>query len=79
MPRADSCSLHLPASCATTSGSLSACCLPPPQERDLEELLDMFAMGIGDAEEFQDRLQDEFSALEVSCVLGMLAAPACWL
>jgi hypothetical protein len=27
----------------------------------------MFAMGIGDAEEFQERLQDEFSALEVSC------------
>ncbi len=39
----------------------------PLQERDLEELLDMFAMGIGDVEEFQARLQDEFSALEVGC------------
>ena len=36
------------------------------EERDLQTLLEMFAMGVGDVEQFQVRLQDELAALEVS-------------
>ena len=36
------------------------------EERDLQTLLEMFAMGVGDVEQFQSRLQDELAALEVS-------------
>jgi len=35
------------------------------EERDLQTLLEMFAMGVGDVEQFQMRLQDELAALEV--------------
>lgn len=35
------------------------------EERDLAQLLDLFALGVGDVEEFQDRLQAELAALEV--------------
>lgn len=35
------------------------------EERDLQTLLEMFAMGVGDVENFQLRLQDELAALEV--------------
>ena len=35
------------------------------EERDLHTLLDMFAMGVGDVDQFQTRLQDELAALEV--------------
>ena len=35
------------------------------EEKDLEELLDMFAMGVGDTHTFQECLLDEFHALEV--------------
>lgn len=34
------------------------------EERDLAALLDLFALGVGDVEEFQDRLQAELAALE---------------
>lgn len=35
------------------------------EEGDLHTLLDMFAMGVGDVDQFQTRLQDELAALEV--------------
>ncbi len=35
------------------------------EERDLAALLDLFALGVGDVEEFQERLQAELAALEV--------------
>ena len=35
------------------------------EERDLAALLDLFALGVGDTEEFQERLQAELAALEV--------------
>ena len=35
------------------------------EERDLQTLLEMFAMGAGDVQHFQLRLQDELAALEV--------------
>lgn len=35
------------------------------EERDLQALLDRFAMEVGDIEDFQQRLQDELAALEV--------------
>lgn len=35
------------------------------EEHDLQTLLEMFAMGVGDVEHFQLRLQDELAALEV--------------
>ncbi len=38
------------------------------EERDLAALLDLFALGVGDVEEFQDRLQAELAALEVTPV-----------
>lgn len=38
------------------------------EERDLQTLLEMFAMGVGDVEQFQSRLQDELAALEVQRV-----------
>ncbi len=38
------------------------------EERDLQTLLEMFAMGVGDVEQFQMRLQDELAALEVCYV-----------
>lgn len=41
------------------------------EERDLQMLLEMFAMGVGDVEQFQLRLQDELAALEV------VTPPAC--
>ena len=40
------------------------------EEADLEELLDMFAMGIGDVHEFEERLQAEYTALEVQGLRG---------
>ncbi len=39
------------------------------EERDLQTLLEMFAMGVGDVEQFQSRLQDELAALEVRIAL----------
>ena len=35
------------------------------EEKDLQTLLEMFALGVGDVEEFQERLQAELAALEV--------------
>lgn len=45
------------------------------EERDLHTLLEMFAMGVGDVDHFQARLQDELAALEVAAVV-MLTQPA---
>jgi hypothetical protein len=39
------------------------------EERDLAALLDLFALGVGDVDEFQERLQAELAALEVSTFL----------
>lgn len=36
------------------------------EEKELQALLDMFAMGVGDVDVFQERLQAELAALEVS-------------
>ena len=36
------------------------------EERDLHTLLEMFAVGVGDVDHFQARLQDELAALEVA-------------
>lgn len=38
------------------------------EEHDLHTLLEMFAMGVGDVDHFQARLQDELAALEVAVV-----------
>ena len=38
------------------------------EERDLHTLLEMFAMGVGDVDQFQARLQDELAALEVAAL-----------
>lgn len=40
------------------------------EERDLAALLDLFALGVGDVEEFQDRLQAELAALEVTSLFS---------
>ena len=49
------------------------------EERDLHTLLGMFAMGVGDVDHFQARLQDELAALEVAVVVvltyTLLASP----
>eukprot|EP00798_Chlamydomonas_sp_ICE-L_P020458 gene20458-27247_t len=42
------------------------------EERDLEELLDMYTMGLGDVEEFEQRLQEEYKALEAANVHSIL-------
>ncbi|EIE25400.1 hypothetical protein COCSUDRAFT_46702 [Coccomyxa subellipsoidea C-169] len=42
------------------------------EERDLAALLDLFALGVGDVEEFQDRLQAELAALEAANVHAVL-------
>ncbi|DBB03251.1 TPA: hypothetical protein ACH3X3_010647 [Trebouxia sp. C0006] len=42
------------------------------EERDLQTLLEMFAMGVGDVEQFQLRLQDELAALEAANVHAIL-------
>ncbi|CAL8460642.1 g172 [Coccomyxa elongata] len=42
------------------------------EERDLAALLDLFALGVGDVEEFQDRLQAELTALEAANVHAVL-------
>ena len=44
------------------------------EERDLAALLDLFSLGVGDVEEFQERLQAELAALEVP-ELTVLHAP----
>ena len=41
------------------------------EERDLHTLLEMFAMGVGDVDHFQSRLQDELAALEVNAALQL--------
>lgn len=46
-------------------GEDPASMLSVKEERDLHTLLDMFAMGVGDVDQFQTRLQDELAALEV--------------
>ena len=44
------------------------------EEKDLQTLLEMFALGVGDVEEFQERLQAELAALEVRpCTVLCLA------
>ena len=50
------------------------------EERDLAALLDLFALGVGDVEEFQERLQAELAALEVRAltVLRALVRHAQW-
>ena len=45
------------------------------EERDLAALLDLFALGVGDVEEFQERLQAELAALEVSISLSLVVEP----
>lgn len=45
------------------------------EERDLAALLDLFALGVGDVEEFQERLQAELAALEVLISLSLVAEP----
>ncbi|EFJ51143.1 hypothetical protein VOLCADRAFT_120498 [Volvox carteri f. nagariensis] len=51
--------------------------LSAKEERDLEELLDMFAMGVGDVAEFEERLAAEHEALEAANVHSiMVAVPA---
>jgi hypothetical protein len=45
------------------------------EERDLAALLDLFALGVGDVEEFQERLQAELAALEVFISLSLVAEP----
>ncbi|CAL5219240.1 g1034 [Coccomyxa viridis] len=42
------------------------------EERDLAALLDLFALGVGDVEEFQERLQAELAALEAANVHAIL-------
>ena len=45
------------------------------EEKDLQTLLEMFALGVGDVEEFQERLQAELAALEVRpCIVLSLAS-----
>jgi hypothetical protein len=51
----------------TTSVLISA-----KEESDLEELLDMFAMGLGDSDNFNERLQEEYNALEAANVYAIL-------
>jgi len=36
------------------------------EERDLAALLELFALGVGDVDQFQERLQAELAALEVA-------------
>ena len=49
------------------------------EEKDLQTLLEMFALGVGDVEEFQERLQAELAALEVtSCTELPLACSNMW-
>ena len=43
------------------------------EERDLAALLDLFALGVGDVEEFQERLQAELAALEARALTGLHA------
>ncbi|GIL48476.1 hypothetical protein Vafri_4992 [Volvox africanus] len=51
--------------------------LSAKEERDLEELLDMFAMGVGDVAEFEARLAAEHEALEAANVHSiMVTVPA---
>lgn len=42
------------------------------EEEDLNELLDLFVMGPGDVQDFQNRLKDEHRALEDANVHAML-------
>eukprot|EP00891_Asterochloris_glomerata_P003138 jgi/Astpho2/3138/Aster-03421 len=42
------------------------------EEKDLQTLLEMFALGVGDVEEFQERLQAELAALEAANVHAIL-------
>ncbi|KAG2454086.1 hypothetical protein HYH02_001126 [Chlamydomonas schloesseri] len=49
-------------------GGGSRVLLSAKEERDLEELLDMFAMGVGDVAEFEARLAAEHEALEAANV-----------
>ena len=52
-----------------SEGEDPASMLSVKEERDLHTLLDMFAMGVGDVDQFQTRLQDELAALEVDAVV----------
>ena len=40
------------------------------EEKDLEELLEMYDMGMGDVDDFEQRLQEEYEALEVCELSG---------
>lgn len=48
------------------------------EERDLAALLDLFALGVGDVEEFQDRLQAELAALEVPLSFSLMRIVQIW-
>ncbi len=48
------------------------------EERDLAALLDLFALGVGDVEEFQDRLQAELAALEVPFSFSLMRLVQIW-
>ena len=49
----------------TTYNDASHLQVSAKEEKDLQTLLEMFALGVGDVEEFQERLQAELAALEV--------------
>ncbi|GLI69334.1 hypothetical protein VaNZ11_013920, partial [Volvox africanus] len=53
-------------------GGGSRVLLSAKEERDLEELLDMFAMGVGDVAEFEARLAAEHEALEAANVHSIM-------
>ncbi|GBF98439.1 hypothetical protein Rsub_11084 [Raphidocelis subcapitata] len=63
-----------------TPGTLQACgrrgelgvLVSAKEEADLEELLGLYALGLGEPEEFAARLQDEHAALEAANVYGLL-------
>lgn len=48
------------------AGSSPSALVSPKEERDLSALLEVFAMGLRDVENFEQRLQAEHGALEVS-------------
>lgn len=50
------------------AGSSPSALVSPKEERDLSALLEVFAMGLRDVENFEQRLQAEHGALEVNFV-----------
>lgn len=48
-------------------GGGGAVLMSAKEERDMEELLELFSMGIGDVAGFEERLREEYELLEVRC------------